>query len=714
MNSNKKKFLYVICLFLIVILIGIISYRNKLTYIEYTALTEQADEYIEIKDAKSTITQRFIAPYNILNKVSLKIGTYARINNSQWIIDIVDTTNNKKVLHKIISAGQIVDNSFYDIKLSSNIALSKGRLYELHISSLNANEYSSLAFYKSSSSIVNNSMLFIDGVKQSGALCFNIYGGERDLWWVGFYSLICLLALGIYVRFISKGANKQAITNDKILQSLILILGVFLLMASFSVQGTFIDEKDNIRGGMIIAHGGMPYRDYVTQHTPVTYYLCAIFALLGAKSIEQFRLLFYLVQSIIWGFLYYRHSAYYGWKKMILLPVFELMSMPVIITSFSNMVLSDNIQGFCMIVLTLEFIRYMDDRKIDWGRCIIASICIWGSFGAAFVSAYALASIAIICIVFEVLYWRKQTLSLKEMCKRYYKLMIAIFFPSLLTIIYFWINNALYPAYCLAYKFNVDVYPTYSGGFGQKKIQPVIYAIQNFFNFFTTKINLIGASQASIVDILGLIIIIMVIIVIINLALQKKYFLSIMLFCMICGNLTRGWDWIHGYAAWQVTLLVIALYWDKVFIKLGNINILIWKCLIVFIFSIYINSVGINLLHEQEIVSELENAVIHQTDDGDGIFIDTYTCDSIYLLYKNRYPVNRNTYFLPWYMEWYEQATISDLNEHLPKVVVYNQDSEIASFTHYSNAFLNELKKNYTQYSEDPSTGWRYSLWIKN
>lgn len=69
-------------------------------------------------------------------------------------------------------------------------------------------------------------------------------------------------------------------------------------------MGTFTDECDNIRGGILIAKGRVLYRDYYTQHTPFGYYLCAFFAWLGAKSIQQFRLLYYLFSAILWeGFI---------------------------------------------------------------------------------------------------------------------------------------------------------------------------------------------------------------------------------------------------------------------------------------------------------------------------------------------------------------------------------------------------------------------------
>ena len=69
---------------------------------------------------------------------------------------------------------------------------------------------------------------------------------------------------------------------------------------------------------------------------------------------------------------------------------------------------------------------------------------------------------------------------------------------------------------------------------------------------------------------------------------------------------------------------------------------------------------------------------------------------------------------LAWYMDWYEQDTIDDLNNNKPRIVVYNPDQEVWSYKYYTNAFCNELKKNYTQFSENPDDGWQYKVWIRN
>ena len=218
---------------------------------------------------------------------------------------------------------------------------------------------------------------------------------------------------------------------------------VLVLLNSFSVSGSFTDEWDNIRGGMVIAKGGVLYRDYVTQHTPVMYYLCGLFALFGAGSLQQFRLSYYLFEAIVWGILYARHVKFFGKKKMLLLVMFECIFVSSVLGGAQGyMILSDGMQGLCMVALLLEFLRYYQDKKITWDRAIIISVSIWGSFGSAFISAYAILFVVISVMGLEIFWNRKEKRSAMELIKRYCRLSICLLVPFIAAIIYFKTNNS--------------------------------------------------------------------------------------------------------------------------------------------------------------------------------------------------------------------------------------------------------------------------------
>ena len=78
--------------------------------------------------------------------------------------------------------------------------------------------------------------------------------------------------------------NRDSV-HKRVLPCIGLFLLYFILCSAYLNQGVFCDEVDNMVGGMVVADGGVVYRDFYSQHTPVMYYLCAIFRLLGASSI---------------------------------------------------------------------------------------------------------------------------------------------------------------------------------------------------------------------------------------------------------------------------------------------------------------------------------------------------------------------------------------------------------------------------------------------
>jgi hypothetical protein len=63
---------------------------------------------------------------------------------------------------------------------------------------------------------------------------------------------------------------------------------------------------------------------------------------------------------------------------------------------------------------------------------------------------------------------------------------------------------------------------------------------------------------------------------------------------------------------------------------------------------------------------------------------------------------------LAWYMDWYEQETIDDLISKQPRIVIFNPDEG-----YWCNDFANELRKDYTQFSEDSNDDWMYKVWTR-
>lgn len=712
--SKKHQLIIFSAAFIILLTVGLIHFRSKITYLERTNFNTSSDTAYRINSAGTVLRQKFSAPYDMISRVSIRIDTGSHINNSQWIISIVDPSDESTVCSKTVNASRIEDDQYYDVKFDNrNYRVRKGDTYELHIRSLNATEDTGLTFYMSDK-LVTGKELYSGNILQSGSLCLKLYGGDTDYWWTGFFILIMAWAAFIAFLYFKNGADGiRTVKKNLLLQSMLTAFVSFLLWMTFSVNNTFTDENDNIRAGLEISRGAVLYRDYVTQHTPVASYLCGIFALLGAKSVAQMRLYFYLTGSFIWAFLYHRHAGFFSCRKLVLLPVLEAILIISILQPYGWMILSDGIQGICMVMLALEFIRYLNDGKLTLGRCIVISVSVWGSFGSAFVSAYALALVFILFVIREIRLSAGRKMTFPAFVQRYYRLVLSIVLPFMAAVIYFHANHALRTAFNLTYKFNTDVYSMYEDGFGTKPVQPLINAFQNFFGLIADNVSVVIQASATNTQVIQLILSFAAVAIIVKLFLQRKYYEALLFLFLMCGNATRGYDF-HGLAAWYIIIAAAAVHCEILTSFFKKISLPVSGCLAVFMLSIYIGTAGDNLLTDMDPVSEIETAAVEKTESGDKILIDTYTCDSIYLLFKNRYPANRCTYFLPWYMDWYEQQTIEDLEYYKPAVVIYNPDKTVwTDYVGFTPAFLKKVQENYTNGS-DNADDWKHSFWVRN
>ena len=685
---------------------------TKLTYLEYQYENEKAQDYIQLKESDEYIEQKFSSPYDIVHGVSVSIGTFARDNNSIWNIALIDGSTGDIVYSKDYNASLIYDNAFHLFKFDKNVRVKKNEEYIIRITAKNVYEHTGLAFYVGSDTDLAPAVH--NGEEAEESLCFAVYGGDFDIWWIAF-AIVIGLALSVMVIRASYVSSKGIRpVDDKLTGSMAAAFIVLLLLNSFSGYGAFIDEWDNVRGGMIIARGGVLYKDYVTQHTPVMYYLCAVFALFGAGSLEQFRLSWYLFEAVIWGLLYARHADHFGKKKMLFLTVFECVFITSVLGEAQGyMVLSDGLQGLCMVALLLEFLRYYQDRKLNWSRCVVVSAAVWGSFGAAFISAYAIVFVLIAVIGLEIYWNRKNKITIHGLVDRYYRLVVCLVVPFAGAVIYFTVNHCLKRAFDQFYLFNREVYTQYNF-MGDNLLEPFILSGRNFFGIIADKFNAIIGAAAANTDILQFVIAAFATAVIVTMLMRKRYAESLTMFAVMIFSASRGYGF-HGIAAWYVAVMIIALFGEDILKTcIRKITVPVSVIIGIILVSTYAEAVGSNLLREQRPIIETESRVIALTEENEEIFIDASCCNSIYFCYKNRYPVNRVSYMLPWYMDWYEQDTIDDLNNKMPDIVVYNPDQEIWEKKHFANAFYIELTKNYTQFSEDPEAGWRYQVWKRN
>ena len=712
----KKKVIMTIILIAIIAISALCIIRSfsKLTYLEYEIQNDIWDEYITVINTGDVLIQEFKSPYSILAGVSIKIGTFDRDNNSLWSVGIIEPETNTILYEKNYNASLIADNAFHFFEFDKKIHVKTDKTYQLRITAQNIYGNTNLAFYNIANDEDTSLELYYNDEATGGKLCFSIYGSNIDYWWMGYIIIITMALIFILFRGSHIICKREKLYNDRIFMAFVVGFIVILLLNSFSTSDIFSDEYDNITGGMIIANGGVLYRDYVTQHTPIAYYICAVFALLGAGSVQQFRLSYYLLEALIWGGLYYRHSRKIGKEKMLLLSISECIFISSMMPPQSYQILSDGIQGICMVTLLLEFLEYYRDRELNWNRVIIVSLCIWGSFGAAFVSIYAIIWPVLAVFGVEICNWVKNDIDIKSMLLRYYKLLISLAVPLILFIIYFMANHCLIRAFDQFYVFNREVYPQYILGFGNNILQPFSDAVVNTFGIIGENIGAILNSTATTTQIMQAVICLLVVISVVKMGMQKCYVEMFVLVMAMCGSATRGYDF-HGLAAWYIAIMIIVLYINTIelFTSYKEIKMSAGIMLTSFLLSTYTTDVGNNLSYKQDAISEMEEYIIRNTEEGERLFLDAFVYNAVYLLHKNREPVNRAMYILPWYMDWYEEDSIEDLRNNSPDVVVYCEDKEVWGYTYYSNALAEEIREEYKKVSDNPDEGWKYDVWLR-
>ena len=706
MKKKQKIGLFILTAFLLLICIFILKKASqKMVYIEYQRYGELCDEALNMCDNEYSIEQEFEIPYTMFYGLSVKIGTYGRENNSRYELVITDKTDNKVIATKLFNVSGARDDQAYELYLKSPIKVDRTHKFSAIIKPRTlVNAGNGVAFYVTKGKqAANTGDFYYNNSLYDGNLCMNVYGGNSNAFWI-IFTLFCeVYVVGLIYYIVYLAINKKHIKTNKFVQAGFLGIITFCLMFALLNMETFSDEVDNFVGGMLIQKGEVLYVDYISAHTPVSYLLCAIFAIFQASSEEQFRLMYYLLISLIYVGLFIRYRNTFGTKKMALLPVLQII-FGVAISENSLMVLSDNIQAICMVVLLLEFLQYLKDENLGWKRSIIVSLCVVCSFGAAFVSAYGIFAIVLGFFIKEVLYWIKnKRLNFKNLVNRYWKFLTACILPFILGGIYLFLTHSLIEFIKQAYLFNTEVYSLYlEDGYGTNVFQPFIIGLNNFIQIIPKAISDIIENREILPLMLDFIKIILgagIITILIDMIRRKEYIKAVTLLFFISFNFTRTSEPFHEIAAWAIIVAVILLNieFEKMSKSSQNISKIAICVACLFAISIYSNLATSYLFKKKESVLELAQKVVQETKDGEGIFLDVFSDakSSTYLIYKNRLPINRLAFILPWYMDWYEVDTIMDLTEKQPKIVIYDEYAKVWEISGYDNYLLDYLHENY-------------------
>lgn len=683
-QTNVKRILLYIVFVLLVSAFGYRQASKKISFLEFSEYGG-VEKVINIDDSKSgEITQEIPIPFELISGISILATAYNKDINSDWSVVLRELDSEDDLYSWTFNASRIKEGEYLDFEFKNSIRLNSEKKYEIVICPRTELHGQKVGVFCNS----------------DNQLRMRIYGGTNDVFWLRLCILLDILLILIVIRVYGLREKRVPLYLDDVMCMLALIAGYFVMMYIFARPGTpcFSDEYDNIYGGLAIAKGATIYKDYISQHTPLAYCICAVFAKFGAHSVEQFRLLNYLSLAVVWGIIYLLYAKSIGRKKMFVLPFVQLLALRAIWAWESVQILSDNYQIVALTVLILEFACYYKDRHIDIKRMVIVSLSVFVSFGMAFLSVYAIAIIVCGVAFLEYRIFSHQKVSVRFLIRRYVSLLVICMIPFVVAFLILYRKGALVMAYEMAYKFNSDVYPYYIGnGFGTNKLQPFIIGICSFFEIYCRNIVSIIQAQCSVATIVQVIVQTMFVVVLYKVYRKDSKFLSVTLFLTACMCVTRGGGDFHSLVFWGVLLLVLVMYGEYIITRRYAVVAAIFG---VCIAGEYFGTVKAYAFCEQPAISNWEYVAITSTDVNADIVIDGLWYDATYLIYKGRTPKNSMMFFLPWYMDWYEDKVYNEIEESKPALVIYNPESEIWNNTHFYNRIEEYITNHYERVME--------------
>lgn len=500
-----------------------------------------------------------------------------------------------------------------------------------------------------------------------------------------------------------KGSRKNLLNSKWIVVIGIYVLFFIVLMGNYNRLWGFSDECDNFAGGLVVAKGGMLYRDYVSQHMPVMYYLCAIFHLLGADTIFLYRFFFYLVFAGIWTAVYVRYSPKFGKMVMLICPIFYFINM---YTFYNSAVLSDQLQAVGMVILLLEYLWFLDTKQMNIKSSIWLSFAIFISFGTAFMAALAIGVIAVSVFVQELADRIREKQKIKEIAvevgKKYWKMVVIICLPFVVLILYYLLNHNLKNFIYGAYEINRTIYPKYIAGYGSGIGTTILGTIDGYFSTFKNSLTgILTDTLANFRVVLCYVVNVCFIIKTFDKKIAKT--ITIIVFTLMCGVRGFGCDF-HALPYFAVTCFMAAWLLQS-FIKgkeKGNLIYQIGIAFSIIIFAIPYGEQFSSILATPSVVSQEPDEVptnyayyiTRLTDKDEKVLY--CTLDFAEIVNSNRVivPVGVST---PWTHEAYEKEDLQNVKEEKPRIILYNPDYMLWSHSleEYATDFVDYIEENY-------------------
>ena len=525
-----------------------------------------------------------------------------------------------------------------------------------------------------------------------------------------------------------------SIRNKKHIIAIAMIVFIYfliILLAFISQQTWFCDENDNFLGAMTIVHGGDIYKDFCSQHMPLMYYLCAVFYLIGARTVVWYRLFFDIFTAALWTAMYFRYKPYFGRWTMLLGPtvyVAALASSPDTAVNFTyTAVLSDKLQAYGMVILLLEFLIFANDKKryLRISNCCWISFAVFISFGSTFVSIFGIfiTGVCVLCIEIRDAFRGRRTVT-KEilmLLKKYLRLFAIVMIPFLILIIWYAVTGNLKNFYHGAFLLNTKYYAKYNGGYGTSVKLTMLQAITDFFCQGKYAI------QAMTKDLfygIWMLVFFGAGIILPAYYLLRDKLMAISLILILAESSVRGYFNFHAVAYFALSAFMMAIVLQYVFgfskknsdKFSGNAIAGFAAITVVILFIPYIGQFTDVLKTKSSLknssISESANDLKKITAPNEKIGALNTVVTAATLVQADRCMINGAS-STPWTNDMWGGKELQLIKDQKPRVVLCSADYDVwgHKFTDYAKPTYDYVMANYTRVGRDPMSS---DLWIRN
>ncbi|WP_419885339.1 hypothetical protein [Paenibacillus sp. B-A-8] len=480
----------------------------------------------------------------------------------------------------------------------------------------------------------------------------------------------------------------------------------FLLIILYSRYFSFMDEADNMLGAISVSQGGDIYKSFFSQHTPFVYYFMSIFALIGVRDYETFRLCMGLVIFCLWIFMYIRYIRYFDSKVF---KIFVLLYALTINITWANMVLSDVFYGFSILFLLLESLIYIRTGVLSKKSMVVVSASVFISVMSAFVSVYSVAILLFLLFTYNI--YNKRT---KENIPNYIKLAIIMAIPFLILILWYWLTGNIYNFYFQAYKLNRVYYSNYNG-LNNSSIGLIKQIITSWINHIAYHATTF--SKESIFS--G-------VLLFLNLVFcyyqyKRDRALGILIFIFLAFTGVRGFEGFHAIPYYIVSFFNSSFIINQYIYKeennckeyKKNVIKICFFLLLILSLNNYVPNAGANFNKPNGIIAQSPyDKYIHKlTDPNEKIWITSLSPQTY--INTNRDPAMRAYIVVPWFIDAFKNEIMEDLNISRPKLIIFEKDSDVWGYKYsdFAKDILDFLNAEYRPLN--PEVDFEKNIYIR-